>query len=62
MLDAVSPLAALRRGFAVPLDERDRILRGVADFATGSHVRLRVADGTVRLRTEGIEASDHERG
>jgi exodeoxyribonuclease VII large subunit len=62
MLDAVSPLAALRRGFAVPLDERDRILRGVADFATGSNVRLRVADGTVRLRTEGIEASDHERG
>ena len=29
---------------------------------TGSHVRLRVADGTVHLRTEGIEASDHERG
>jgi exodeoxyribonuclease VII large subunit len=62
MLDAVSPLAALRRGFAVPLDESDRILRGVGDFAAGARVRLRVADGTVRLRTEGIERGDHARG
>jgi exodeoxyribonuclease VII large subunit len=46
-LEALSPLAALRRGFAVALSEEQRVLRSVADFHTGEHVHLRVVDGTV---------------
>jgi exodeoxyribonuclease VII large subunit len=57
-LDALSPLAALRRGFAVPLDETGRVLRAVSDFAAGERVRLRVSDGTVALRTEGVDVVD----
>jgi exodeoxyribonuclease VII large subunit len=51
-LDALSPLAALRRGFAVPLGEDGRILRATEDFETGRAVRLRVSDGHVHVRTE----------
>lgn len=51
-LDALSPLAALRRGFAVPLDDEGRILRRVAEFRAGERVRLRVSDGTVDCRAE----------
>lgn len=47
MLDALSPLAALRRGYAVPLSERGRILRHVGDFAPGAHFTLRLTDGSV---------------
>lgn len=47
MLDALSPLAALRRGYAVPLAQDGRILRSVAEFTPGNPFSLRVADGTV---------------
>ncbi len=54
-LEALSPLAALRRGYAVPLDDNGRVLRGTSAFATGSRFRLRVADGSVSCRVEGVE-------
>ena len=55
-LDALSPLAALRRGYAVPLSEEGRILRRVAEFEPGGPVRLRVVDGTVACTVDGVEA------
>jgi exodeoxyribonuclease VII large subunit len=54
-LDALSPLGALRRGFAVPLDRDGHILRTARSFRPGEPVRLRVVDGTVGLRTESVE-------
>jgi exodeoxyribonuclease VII large subunit len=51
-LDALSPLAALSRGFAVPLDEEGSILRRRADFHPATRVRLRVVDGEVPLRVD----------
>lgn len=53
MLDALSPLAALRRGYAVPLSRDGRILRGTADFTPGAGFALRVADGVVDCETAG---------
>ncbi len=47
MLDALSPLAALRRGYAVPLGESGRILRSVTEFEPGADFALRVADGVI---------------
>jgi exodeoxyribonuclease VII large subunit len=52
-LDALSPLATLRRGYAVALDADDHVLRGVGDFRVGTGVRLRVMDGSVHCRVEG---------
>jgi exodeoxyribonuclease VII large subunit len=57
-LDALSPLGALRRGFAVPLGADGRILRGRDAFTPGDPVRLRVIDGTVALRTESVEPAE----
>jgi exodeoxyribonuclease VII large subunit len=54
-IDALSPLQSLARGYAVPLDEQGRILRRTADFMIDAAFRLRVADGTIRGRTESIE-------
>ena len=47
MLDALSPLAALRRGYAVPLSRNGRILRRAAEFTPGTRFTLRLADGSV---------------
>jgi exodeoxyribonuclease VII large subunit len=54
-LNALSPLSTLARGFAVPLDPAGRVLRRTADFAPGEAFRLRVVDGTVEARVEGVE-------
>jgi exodeoxyribonuclease VII large subunit len=52
-LQALSPLAALARGFAVPLAKSGRVLRGRADLPAGTEFDLRVADGTVPCVVEG---------
>jgi len=52
-LDALSPLATLRRGFAVPTTAEGDVLRSVADLPPGLRFRLRVADGTVAADSLG---------
>lgn len=57
-LEALSPLAALRRGYSVAQDEDGRLLRRVADFAPGSRFRLRVQDGRVHGVVDAVEAEE----
>jgi exodeoxyribonuclease VII large subunit len=54
MLDALSPLAALRRGYAVPLGSNGRILRSVGDFEPGGEFGLRVVDGIVQCNAAAV--------
>jgi exodeoxyribonuclease VII large subunit len=54
-LEALSPLAALARGYAVALDDEGRVLRRVGDFAEDREFALRVVDGRVRSRVMNIE-------
>jgi exodeoxyribonuclease VII large subunit len=58
-VEALSPLHALARGYAVPLDEAGQVLRRAADFAPGRPFDLRIADGTVpcRVRTPAPPAA-----
>ncbi len=46
-IDTLSPLATMRRGYAVPLDSAGQILRRVAAFSPGESFDLRVVDGRV---------------
>jgi exonuclease VII large subunit len=52
-MDALSPLSTLRRGYAVPLDQEGRLLRGIRDFTVGLEFDLRVVDGKVRCESLG---------
>ncbi|MCH7932761.1 MAG: exodeoxyribonuclease VII large subunit [Gemmatimonadetes bacterium] len=52
-MDVLSPLATLRRGYALPQDAEGRILRTVGAFAEGDHFALRVSDGTVPCEVQG---------
>jgi exodeoxyribonuclease VII large subunit len=56
-LDALSPLGALRRGYAVPLHDA-RVLRTVADFPAGARFTLRVSDGDVNCQSQGGTPGD----
>lgn len=57
-LSAVSPLSALARGFAVPLDRDGRVLRRVTEFSAEMPFQLRIRDGVVRCRATGAEMSE----
>ena len=50
-LDALSPLGALGRGFAVPLGEGGTVLRSTSAFRPGDRFELRLVDGTVTATT-----------
>ena len=54
-LEALSPLAALRRGYAVAHDRDGRVLRRTADFEDLDTFRLRVVDGRIDCSVEGTE-------
>lgn len=60
-MNALSPLATLTRGYAVPLDEEGRVLRNVERFQAGRRFVLRVVDGRVTCETLEAEPID-ERG
>lgn len=54
-LDALSPLATLRRGYAVPTDAEGRVLRRRKSFEGVERFRLRVVDGRIESRVENVE-------
>jgi exodeoxyribonuclease VII large subunit len=59
-LEALSPLSALARGYAVALDENGRVLRSVDDFETNEAFTLRVTDGRIRSRVVDVEPEQHD--
>lgn len=54
-LEALSPLAALKRGYSVAQDQDGRLLRRTAEFEDVDTFRLRVVDGRVDCTVEGTE-------
>jgi exodeoxyribonuclease VII large subunit len=61
-LEALSPLATLRRGYAVALDPVGKVLRRVADFPVGGSFRLRVTDGQVDCTASGRHGDGSSEG
>jgi exodeoxyribonuclease VII large subunit len=53
-IEALSPLSALRRGYAVPTGPDGQIMRKAAHFAPGEEFQLRVIDGRIACRVESV--------
>jgi exodeoxyribonuclease VII large subunit len=56
-LDALSPLAVLKRGYALAEDERGGLLRASNQVQMGDRLRLRLAEGRVLCRVEEVESN-----
>ena len=54
-LDALSPLAVLKRGYAMAQDEQGKLLLKARQAQAGDGVRLRLAEGVLRCRVEEVE-------
>ncbi|TCV97069.1 exodeoxyribonuclease VII large subunit [Luteibacter rhizovicinus] len=48
-LHAVSPLATLERGYAIVLDENERVVRREADVAPGESLRVMLGEGQIKV-------------
>jgi exodeoxyribonuclease VII large subunit len=57
-VNALSPLHALARGYAVPINDDGRVMRRAADFEPGAAFRLRVVDGTVHSAVREVTSLD----
>jgi exodeoxyribonuclease VII large subunit len=51
-LHAVSPLATLERGYAIVFDDEGRVIRRAADVATGERLKVKLAEGELKVRAE----------
>ena len=51
-IDALSPLAILKRGFALCRDAKGAIVKNAADVALGDSVRVTLASGELNCRVE----------
>ena len=51
-LHSLSPLAVLGRGYAVAYDSQGRIIKRAADVQPGERLRVRVADGEIRVTSD----------
>jgi exodeoxyribonuclease VII large subunit len=60
-LDALSPLATLKRGYSVARTGDGQILRSVSDFVKGDSFMLRVSDGEVIAETTELRGENNER-
>lgn len=52
MLDAMSPLATLERGYAIVTDEHGHVLTTSAAVKVGQRIRTRLAQGEIQARVE----------
>ena len=59
-LDALSPLATLRRGYTVAAAPDGRTLASVADFVAGQSFTLRLRDGAVDATTVKVRAAGQQ--
>jgi len=51
---ALSPLATLKRGYAVVSDAEGQALSSVTDLQPGATIHVRVADGRITATTESV--------
>jgi exodeoxyribonuclease VII large subunit len=56
-LDALSPLAVLKRGYALAETERGRLLRAASEVEVGDRLSLRLAEGRLLCRVEEVESN-----
>lgn len=57
-LDALSPLGVLGRGYALVQDARGRVVRSTRGARVGEMLRVRLAEGALKCRVEGVEGEN----
>src|SRR5699024_11186652 len=56
----LNPLAILSRGYALPYDENDRLVKSVKEIKREEKMRIKVVDGHINAIVEQIEEDHHD--
>lgn len=54
LLDHISPLKTMERGYSIVLDENDKIVNKIAVVDEGDHLKVQVADGQINVCVESV--------
>jgi exodeoxyribonuclease VII large subunit len=55
MLESLSPLATLQRGYAIVTDKQGKVVRDTTAVAVGDEVRARLAKGQLTLEVKALD-------
>ena len=55
LLDSLSPLSVLHRGYSVTLDKKGNSLRSVKKVFTGDELQVRLGDGTLQTKVTSVK-------
>jgi len=55
LLDSLSPLSVLHRGYSVTLDKKGNSLRSVTEVHAGDELQVRLDDGTLQTKVTSVK-------
>ena len=55
LLDSLSPLSVLHRGYSVALDNKGKSLRSVKEVQSGEELQVRLEDGTLQTKVVSVK-------
>ncbi len=55
LLDSLSPLSVLHRGYSVAMDKSGNLLRSVNDVHSGEELQVRLEDGTLQTKVTSVK-------
>ena len=58
-LDAISPLATLKRGYAIVSDTQGHVVTSSRDLKRGDLIRARLSEGEIQARVESIQMDEN---
>jgi exodeoxyribonuclease VII large subunit len=58
LLDAVSPLKILSRGFSVIRDDKNQVVKSIASVTPGENLRASLIDGELNIEVTKITKTD----
>lgn len=59
MLDAISPLATLDRGYAIVTDDKGHVVTMSTSLVSGQRIRARLAKGEIQARVESVMTGEN---
>ncbi len=62
-LDALSPLKVMKRGYALPYDEKEKkLIKSIKDVQLGDIVKVHITDGKLECQVWGLKESNKNEG
>ena len=59
LLDSLSPLSVIARGYSVTLDDKGKPLKSITETHPGEKLQVRIKDGTIQTKVISVKSKKH---